>query len=51
MCCTEHGVFIMRAGFEVVVCSHFHVDDFGGFLEGALPMDKLQPIAPYTSDE
>ena len=41
----------MRAGFEVVVCTHFQVDDFAGFLDGALPMEKLQPICPYTNDE
>jgi len=40
----DHGVFVARPGFEVIVCSHFQPEDFHDFLKDSLPMDLLQPI-------
>ena len=45
---TLAGAFTPRFGFTVVVCSHFAVSDFHEFLDGRLPMQMLQPIAPLV---
>ena len=46
----EHGHFVCRAGFEVVVSSHFACADAIGFLSrGALPMEKMQAILPIVT--
>ena len=39
------GAFVPRRGLEVVLCTHFGAQDFGDFLSGKLPMDRVQPIA------
>ena len=48
----QHGVFVLKPGFEVVVCTHFGVDDYADFLflDGRLPMDEMQPIVPVLAD-
>ena len=46
--CRQADTFCVNAGFEVIVCSHFKLEDFESFLCGRLPMELLQPIAPIT---
>jgi hypothetical protein len=46
----ECGVFVIRKGFEVVVCSWFEPDDYEGFLSESLPLEKLQAVHVYNED-
>eukprot|EP00316_Scyphosphaera_apsteinii_P023708 CAMPEP_0119299544 /NCGR_PEP_ID=MMETSP1333-20130426/1624_1 /TAXON_ID=418940 /ORGANISM="Scyphosphaera apsteinii, Strain RCC1455" /LENGTH=338 /DNA_ID=CAMNT_0007301007 /DNA_START=48 /DNA_END=1066 /DNA_ORIENTATION=+ len=47
---TEDGIFRPRRGFEVVLCTHFGLDDYEHFLARCLPMNKLQAIRPVSSN-
>lgn len=45
---TDHGIFYVRPGFEVLVSTHHRADDFEELLARALPLEKLQPILPHV---
>jgi hypothetical protein len=47
----QHGVFVPKKGFEVVVCTHFKLDDYADFLDGRLPMGRMQPIVPLPASD
>ena len=48
---TEHGVFIARVGFEVVVSTHFARDEYAHWLSKGLPLGSLQAIVPLVAGD
>lgn len=51
--CAEYSsvnYFGVHKEFRVVICSHFSEEDYGEFLERALPMEKLQAICITGED-